>query len=92
MPHKEEDLEKRDILMGHLVVSIIRVQEEADRTLMECKKFEDTSGREGGICRRKAKNLERKAACYLEKYESLRKSGARSKAWAQEDCERRQEQ
>ena len=81
MEHTEEDPRKREILKGHLVVAIIRAQEEADRAEAECRKPQEISGREGEgarLCRKKVESLQRKAACYMKEYESLKKKDSRT--------------
>lgn len=56
--------------IGHLVISFVRAQEEADRTREEYKRLEALPGHESeaALCRLRADALQREAHSLLRKY------------------------
>lgn len=79
MKRNEKDPQDPELVKSHLIVSIIRTQEEADRVLKECEKLESLKSHimEAIHCRKTAEYLQRKANCYVKKYlvQKKRQSG-----------------
>jgi hypothetical protein len=76
MPYRKATLHKRDVLKGHLIASVIRLQEQSDRVRTECVKLEETSGyeaEEAYRCHESADHLQRKADRYVRRYMMLKK-------------------
>lgn len=75
MPYDEANPRRRDLLKGHLIACIIRVQEQCDSVRTECVRLEEASGHEDQAfrCHRTAYRLQRKADRYVKMYETLKK-------------------
>lgn len=75
MKRKKQDPQDLELRKSHIVISIIRAQEEADRVLRQCERLEAQEGciAEASHCREVANYHQRKANCYMKKYELLKR-------------------
>jgi hypothetical protein len=73
MPYREATPQKRDVLKGHLIASVIKLQEQSDLARTNCLKLEESSVPEAELhrCYRMADSLQKKADRYVRKYEML---------------------
>jgi hypothetical protein len=75
MPYKEATPHRRDLLKGHLIASVIRLQEQSDQVRNQCVKLEEIPGHEDEAyqCHGTADHLQRKVDRYVRRYELLKK-------------------